>query len=407
MQSSLLIGFRNGSTVMRIKRLEVLAFIWLLLISLFSFYFYGIGVSLPPVIAASASVLAAPMIFRSGVLRAPRGVGWLFLFFAYTALMGLALSIGTNDVHLNRYLALPLFAAVVIASLYFVICKRHFFRSALRWVLIFHLFAFYVQVLSFYSGFGYIDYLVGVTGEAQRALGGNYQIDVFGGRLLRPTGLYNEPGTYATATMLLFLLYQRLGPLEESSISRADWVFFLSVFLSVILSFSVFGLIFIAIYALNSVRESKKQFALLFLIICAAAPFVYEYYIYPRFLSGAYADNGIGFRMEAFSAYLGIVLSDFPKLIFGFGFFSDLNYAFGFYAMNDMGLFFTILMHLGLVGLMIFIACLFGGSGLSKRALPLVIIFGLSKISMTSMLFWLIISTVTALNYSNRNALRR
>lgn len=122
-----------------------------------------------------------------------------------------------------------------------------------------------------------------ITGEYQRAFGGSYGINVLGGAFIRPTGLYNEPGTYSTAIMLLFLLYERVGKAMCRGESSKDWFFVAATIVSVLISFSVFGMFFVVIYIINSIRNSKVLFFILFAALLFLLPSIYEVYLFPWF----------------------------------------------------------------------------------------------------------------------------
>lgn len=395
---------------MKINKLHVVINGWLFLISLSSFYFYGLNISLPPAIAAVFSLAAMPIFLKRQVAKELVSLGFLFAFFVYLTVFGAILILDDGDFLKNRFFAMPLFVGVVISSVFFLVHDRKVFASSIKFVICAHLFAFYIQVISYYAGFGFIDYLQAVTGEEQRAFGGSYEIDFLGGLFLRPTGLYNEPGTYSTAMMLMFLLYERIKKSVVDEKSNKELLLTILVIFSVLISFSVFGLLFVFIYIANLIRDSKKSFLIFFLIVLVVAPIVYEVYLFPRFFSGQYSDDGIGFRSEILYKYLDLALSNPINLFFGFGFFTNTENNFGDYVVNDVGLLFFVLLQSGMVGLVIFFICLFGKRGLSKQNISLIFVFALCKLSTTTMFFWFIFTAIVMFNYSKlynpRNKLR-
>lgn len=384
----------------KINKLKILLSGWLFLISLSSFYFYSINIALPPAFAAFIALIAVPLMLGKSVLKELLKIKLLLIFFALLIVFGLGLTLDDADVLVNRFAALPLFVGVVVCWLFFLIRHKEVLFRSLKFVIQIHLLAFYLQVISFYSGLGYIDYLFGITGEYQRAFGGSYSIDILGGAFIRPTGLYNEPGTYSTVLMLLFLLYERVGKTISSQVSSNDWLFVAATIFSVLISFSVFGMIFVVIYIVNSIRNSKSAFFIFFALLLLLLSAIYEVYLFPRFFSGGYSDNGTDFRSEIISQYLGQISENPINFIFGFGFFSDLAVRFDGYVLNDVGLFFSVLLQSGFLGLCIFLICLFGGLGLSRHNLPLVLIFGLCKISITTMFFWVVLLSIVIFNFS-------
>ena len=395
---------------MKISKLHVVINGWLFLISLSSFYFYGLNISLPPLIAAVFSLAAMPILLKRQIAKELVSLGFLFAFIVYLTVFGVILILVGEDLLINRFFAMPLFVGVVISSVFFLVHDRKVFASSIKFVICAHLFAFYIQAISYYAGFGFIDYLQAVTGEEQRAFGGGYGIDFLGGLFLRPTGLYNEPGTYSTAMMLMFLLYERIKKSVVDEKSNKELLLTIFVIFSVLISFSVFGLVFVFIYVANLIRDSEKSFLIFFLIVLVIAPIVYEVYLFPRFFSGQYSDDGIGFRSQILYDYLDLISKNPMNLLFGFGFFSDITIWFGDSVTNDVGLFFSVLLQTGVVGFGLFLICIFGKRGLSRKNISLVLIFGLCKISMTTMLFWLVFTAIAMFNYSKiynpRNKLR-
>lgn len=350
---------------------------------------------MPPLISGVFSVFLMPFFLVRLNFREFFLTRWIFFMIAYLVVVGFFIIFQSNEYYLNRILAVIIYFGVVVNSVYLVSNKKNALQFSLKIVLAIHLLAFYFQLIFYYSGFGFFDFIFPFTGEEQRAFGGNYGIDFLGGKFIRPTGLYNEPGTYATTIILLFVLYESLVRLESKKINPLmQWL----VVFSILLSFSIYGLIFLFIYMFSVIKLNKNFFMVSFLCFLFLFPFIWDAYLYPRFFSGDYADAGMGFRTEAIIKYLNLVDISLFNLFFGFGFFADLSEFFGEYVLNDVGLVFYILVVGGFIGLIIFLICVLYGSVVSNKTLTFIIIFSLSKISPSSIIFWFLLTIIVHLS---------
>lgn len=215
----------------------------------------------------------------------------------------------------------------------------------------------------------------------QRAFGSTYDLGFY---LInfRPTGLFNEPGTYSTWMMLIYIIYKlnlvRLG--ENKKQLLFDILFTLSVFLT----FSIFGFIFLAIYLLSSASNNlKKSYKYLILF---SAIYIFYLYINARFSSNIiYArDTSIDFRQMAIILYYNNL--DLINIFFGLGVFNDffLNYNI---VGKDLGFLFSALTSTGLIGLILLIKSIYSRKTI-LYAYPLIIVLCLTKFTYTSALIW-------------------
>ncbi len=390
----------KNKIIIDMQRLEVFfVTTWLLFISLSSFYFYNLGVALPPFLAASVSFLLSFFIisrFRICDVILMRRV---FLFLGYIIFCGLVFLLKSSDFLVGRIFGVILFFGVAVHTYYLINSKLNIFLMALKWVLVVHVFAFFSQTFSHYSGFGYIDYLMPFTGEAQRAFGGSYESALLGqAGFVRPTGLYNEPGTYSTTIFIIFLMYKELS---KSEIKFHEWIIDLAVILSIALSFSVFGMIFLFIYFLHTIVVNKKTIFIILPVFVVISPIIYELYLYPRFFSGNYDDDsGLIFRGEALIQYFEYLDKNPFDFIFGIGFFSNIVSILGDFIWNDLGLLVYSLIVFGFVGFLIFLTCVIGRKSLSVYVFPLTLIFILSKIAPSTMIFWVVLTIINYINFS-------
>jgi hypothetical protein len=377
------------------KNMEVVVvLLWFMFISLSSFYFYNYGVALPPFIAALMSLLFCiyliPRIKKNELIK----MKWIIFFLIYIVFFGVLLSLKSNDLLIGRLFAPILFFGVALHTNYLLNVKLNLFLFVLKCVLIIHLIAFFAQLLSHYLGFGYIDYIFPITGEMQRAFGGAYESDLLGkAGFVRPTGLYNEPGTFSTNIFIIFLIYKGLNKYAN----KCDEIildFF--VILSVIFSFSVFGIIFLLLYFLHLVLVNKNTLFIIMPLLFFTLPFIYDLYLYPRFFSDSSDDNGLGFRNEAFGVYIEYLNNNIISLFFGIGLFSDIVKILGDFVWNDLGLLFYSFINFGVLGVLVFLFCILGKNSFSIYIFPLTVIFLICKLAPTSMMFWVVL---TCLNY--------
>jgi len=345
------------------------------LFSLGSYYFYQINLYLFQLIG----ILFFLLVGNKNSFKLDLNI---FVLIAYIFFSSVILSIfNSSHLTLSRIL-LPvlLFSYCVFLNIFFI---QYSYASnrAIYFALSLNLFFFYLQFFC-YVIFGiYIDYLEIITGEVQRAFGSTYDLGFY---LInfRPTGLFNEPGTYSTWMMLIYIIYKlnlvRLG--ENKKQLLFDILFTLSVFLT----FSIFGFIFLAIYLLSSASNNlKKSYKYLILF---SAIYIFYLYINARFSSNIiYArDTSIDFRQMAIILYYNNL--DLINIFFGLGVFNDffLNYNI---VGKDLGFLFSALTSTGLIGLILLIKSIYSRKTI-LYAYPLIIVLCLTKFTYTSALIW-------------------
>lgn len=276
-----------------------------------------------------------------------------------------------------------------IFSIYLFLYEKTTFAKAVRYVLIAHLIAFFIQVFFSYTGIAVIDYLAPVTGEKQRFFGGDYYVG--SSRIMRGTGLYNEPGTFSAFIMIIYVLKKHLEGFLFENVKFYLLDFF--VFLAVMLSFSTLGYAMLFSYfILTFIRGRIIQFIFLIPIVSTIFIFAWNYYFSVRFLGGSNG-TGIQFRADAISEYLKLISSDPILLLLGIGGFTVLPESIiSLYSWSDLSLFFNILRIFGVSGVVLLFFSIFFTKKISYSLVVLFFIFGLSKIHPGIMFFWLIIS---------------
>lgn len=353
-------------------------FLWLLLITLNSYYFYNLGL---PLFAVMGSFLALILIFFKNVALTKNDNSTL-KFFIFIFIWSIASSVFNNAYLFEKRLLLVFtILPTIVYSAYLLKNNGYRVFRIIKFVIIVHLVFFYLQFASYYI-FGYfIDYLYPITGESQRAMGGSYSL--FSGKLIRATGLFNEPGTYSTYTFLLFLIYRYFKTkfFVSNKLEKFDYLVLLSVFLT----FSVFGMIFNMIFITSFFLKENLTRKIKVLIISLPVVFVvFTNYILVRFTG---SNNGLDFRGEIIDYYFDtILLNDFHTL-FGYSIFIDLNSFFNVsFSWNDVGLGFNFLLSFGIVGCLFILLFILNKTS-RKKYLFLLILF-LSKLSITTIFLW-------------------
>ena len=214
-----------------------------------------------------------------------------------------------------------------------------------------HVLFFYLQFLLYYVFGIYFDYLF-IAESYSRNLGGSFILPIFNQPLMRPSGLYAEPGNYANYMFLLYILNCLVGKRNGDKING---ILFYLLTLSLVLTFSAFGLVFLFVILLSRVN-SLKSFILislpLILYSIVATPYFIERFMTEGFISDT---SGLSFRL----IYVTEAMSNFDSVegwIVGKGTLSAPSF-FGPNegSDNDSGLIFFVLREMGVVVSLLFL----------------------------------------------------
>lgn len=361
-------------------------FSWFFLMTLNSYYFYNLGFSLFPVISAIFAFFML-LLNKSKPKTNQRSTIILVVLF----IISLITSLPNTEFFLIK--RIPLFLILLPVALYstrFINENQIQLFSILKLTIIIHVLFYYFQFVYYYTNGVFIDFIEPITGVSQRTLGGSLTIGPSGIKLMRTAGLYSEPGTYSTYIFILFLLYKQTKK-NIYSIDKVE-LFDIIVLISVLLSFSTYGFIFSSLYVsryLFKINFSNKVVLLLFIIPIAL--FVVENYLGDRFQRDL-TDSGISFRQEAVILYFKNVVNQPFHLLFGYSLFVDMNDYFKVnLAWNDVGLIFVILLNTGVVGIILLFRIILPKL---KDNFLLILIILLSKISITVIFLWFVISFI-------------
>ena len=307
--------------------LTVLFILW----SLHSFYSYTYGLPLIATLSGFfVSILSiTTVLFREKITinKIQRNIALFYIFLFVWSIIDLLIM---NDSPSPKRIYFMVICILYLFGIQYILNNIDI-ELLLRNFLLVHGSILFLQIITFY-GFGYeLDFLKMFTGVHQSSSGGSFKIELLGS-FFRPAGLYNEPGTYSNFVAPLLALYARyysIGSIQKQ-------VFWLS-FISIILTFSTFGLIFIMII-LWSLRF-KAQFykiAIFVAIIFTSAP----YFIYRFILRSSRGYNtGTEIREQHISNIFHYISTEVHGFLYGSGnMLSNVYYIDYVMPDNDAGL---------------------------------------------------------------------
>lgn len=362
---------------LKFREINFSFFIFLFFISLQSYYFYSVGVSLFCYLGAFFFIFKN-CINNSVVLKNDYIYIISSLFFLVLILI-----------------IYPLDQAKTIIGIIFCLIFMFFFLVDLRlnldkiyksilFVVLFHTLVYTFQALYWFVTKDYIDLLFPITGEHQRYV--SEKAMNFGGIVIpRFTGLFNEPGTYSTVMMVLisclFVIEKKINTIILFSL------------ITIMLSMSLYGFVFVLGLVLFYIVSSfnLKSMVILSLIF---SPLIF--YIYP-FIEQRLTSSNSGFEDRTSS--IQNILSDYygssNGLIFG-GFYNNSLASKDSIILNDLSLFVWLIYGFGVFGL-IFIFIYFVIPIIFSRKIDLlilVILVLLSKLKFTYPLIWVFLSLI-------------
>lgn len=352
-------------------------FMLLFVASLRSMYFSGIGASLDlmSLILFLSLLLLLPVIaFSRKFFARFFAVGYLLLI-AWVAGMFTAFFSQLAP----RYDTALAFLFVPLITFSFAACIFKLpinWRKVFSWLLWVHVVVFFLQLGLFY-GLGYtFDPVNLLTGKISRNLS-FFTFPVFGyTTVFRASGLFDEPGTYCSfvSTFAAFIFV-----LDGYKFTRISIISLLSI----VLSFSFFGLLstFVVITA-SFIRSSSRRASFYYtLIFFAIILYLGFFYIDIRFLG--VQDSSLLVRLKS--------LESISSYLFGMGFVQPLT------GTLDLGVSAYFYLYFGLFSLplLFYFFCLF--VQFSEYRLPIFMLL-VSKISPTAPLFWILFSLLFVLN---------
>lgn len=228
-----------------------------------------------------------------------------------------------------------------------------------------HLAAFYIQFLFFYVFNIKIDYIYPITGEEQRVFDGSRLL--MGLNVMRPSGLYIEPSTYASYIMgMILVLNDKYANIKKIGL------------LSLFLSFSTLGFIIGFLYLVFNMRN----FGLKSKITIYSVLGISLYYVVDRlFISSAKDYDVFGIRLEMMHAVLSW------SSLFGHGMSAITNEMIDGLNVYDAGSGLSFIYFLGLIGYILFMHFI---SNTEIIKFKKGILLSITKVQIFHPFFWLV-----------------
>jgi len=338
-----------------------------LLISLQSFYFYSLGVA--PLPYLGILLLTLPCLLCSG--RVDLSFVIMAMIFFSAVLISILLFSGEG---IAAFLGM-LFSFVGIFFFYTTSFEYFDIKKTLKFVISFHLSFFFLQVVYFSLFKDVMDYVQPVTGEVSRMISskGLTLLDV---RIPRFSGLFNEPGTYATYFGGMLSIYSSL-------IKRWNILILIGI-VSLLFTMSAFSFVVIAFIICSKLITTRPVNAKTFLlIILAVSVGIFVVTVILERVHSGYME--MGFREAMINDYF--LHSDLVGVAFGKSIISASEKFGG--VVNDVGLWFLVLYDYGalaFLALILIILMIFFKARM--RALPVLLLFVL-KVKFSYPFFWL------------------
>ncbi|MDB0069467.1 hypothetical protein N9F15_03510 [Flavobacteriaceae bacterium] len=258
---------------------------------------------------------------------------------------------------------------------------------------------FFIQLLVYYTTGNYIEILEYLRGEASRHT--TYSslkiaLDATGYNFIRPTSIFNEPGTYSSVTSVLFIL----SWLKHKKLLRIHILFLSSLFISLSGFGIVLGLIFCAIIYLKKMNRSFffsfKNF-IIFIPILILIILFGNYYYELRFLNDlSGGQGGLAIRANSFEVFKNYIVDNIY-----FGLSSGFN-KIDIFAIEDTSLLFSIVFYFGAYSI-ILIFTIFKFFKFKNKLIILLFIISLSKIPFDGFAIWFFIVSLPLIHFGNTN----
>jgi hypothetical protein len=297
-------------------------------VSLQSFYFYQVGSPLISILSLLILSLFLVKDFRVQINTS----NFIFLFYLLIILFSfLSLLYFGDSIVISKFLG---FLIILLSCLTAnILYKFYKIFDILRIYLTIHVFFFILQFLAYYLLRVHLDFLNPITGEEQRVFGGNFELPYIS-TFMRPSGLFNEPGTYVTYIAPAVVLFGRWSNL----FTKFDLKLYVLSFITLFLSFSVFGIIFgLFILLFASILKRKTR-----LILGGVISFflIVPYLSYRFFMndSSVNIESGLDIREVFINESYKFITSDVGGFLFGSGHLSLDPKANFISSYNDIGL---------------------------------------------------------------------
>ncbi len=329
----------------------------------------------PYIIAASLPLwffIKSPFPIKQNTIYFIISVAFLTLFFLIMNIFHEHISY--QKLHDSYIFKIIYINYIVILLLLFYSDKIDLLQKSINFALFVCIIVFYFQTIVYYTTGTYIDFLEPITGVSQR-----YQMYFSAADLIRPTSLFNEPGSYAAGTLPLLIL----SYLTEKKLTKLH----IFTLLSYYLSFSFFAIIEATLFIFTVVmlkydfKLSLKNISIIFLLfsMLSIVTIGLNDYIKLRTDPSKKQVAGISQRSHILKYWLSL---DSKNILWGQGF---AQTKFKSYVTEDNGLAFKLIFEYGITSFPMFAFIFFISWG---QALFFTFILLLTKLTYLTYDFW-------------------
>lgn len=337
----------------------------LFLITLQDFYFSSVGAALFPVIGVMLAFLCVLLKERISAYYFFYVFG-CFIFLIYLSII---------DVVRYGYYGTTIGGAINLVFIVSLLSCYGLRMSALKpiitLVVLLHLLFWFAQVLVWFVGGFYLDFVEHLTGDTSR-YSSLKSLVIQGQRIPRFAGLYLEPGTYSV--WMIALLVARY--VIDYKFDVVSILAILSMFFSMSLFGVVLGLLFVMFVVAH--RLNFRVFIASFLVVLFFFIMILQP-VFDRFNSD-YSEMDLRLNML-------FLIMDAGNYFFGYGLFSEKSVA-----INDSGVPFFLIYSYGYLALVLLMLLVAFACRWRFYLMLLFVIILMTKIKLAYPLFWFVLS---------------
>lgn len=321
-------------------------FISIFCMTLYSYYFYEIGLPIVPIFGYFLLILV--VYLKKGTIKLNKSI-----FYLFSAAI-IVFIIGTFPAILMNYSVdiKPILGLILAMTTFFIIYENfenYEFEMIINILIKILLFFWFVHFI-YYHYFGqFIDFLAPFTGEMQRQT-------FWVSGVVRPTSLFTEPSMYCN-TMLVFFYIRLL--LKNFKLFFLDYLIILTFYLS----FSSYGIIVISIFLMSLLLKKlnlKKIMYIISLFLIISFVITYFYLLSLESINTLIErlSNPLG-DQSGKNRVIGSIFDFFNETtiltqLFGFGL-GNAQYN-GYLVSNGI---FYLIMNVGIIGFIFFMTIFF------------------------------------------------
>jgi hypothetical protein len=345
----------------------------ILLFSMESLYFYNIKMAPVPFVALG--ILFLIYIYTSKWVF-HRTIYSVFVLWVVVIILVISSGLGGSEQNFKSAygVCFSLFAALLASKFDNVRTVEYGLWVYLR----VHAIFIFIQFFFLLAGV-HFDYLEWITGESQRVGTGTFE--VFGWQLLRPTGLFNEPGTFSAFYLPVLLLWLIL----VGKLRRLDWLLIATpLFTFSLFSFVIWGVFIPLVLIRRGFARINSFFFWVFVLVCFSIFYLFYEYIFISLERKISIDNISDNQLRIL--FLKEQIMEQWNTLFWIGNGFPLNVGFAFngeqWVVNDSGLIFWFVWSFGFLLSFLFVFLIFWAVGFNFFLIPLIAVI-LSKLSIT------------------------